>query len=204
LTEPNRFTRYLDAAKGRPPRDTLLLALDNWHKEHGPEAGLAVDLGCGDGRDTAELLRRGWRVLAIDSEPQAIARLEAREDLENRDNLTTLCARMEDAKWPEADLVNSSFALPLVPPQRFPLFWQRLIDSIRVGGRFAGQLYGPHDDWAKNGVTVMTRGALDAFFAAFTFERLDEIDEDGETAPGKRKHWHVFHIVARKEGPDRR
>jgi SAM-dependent methyltransferase len=196
--EPDRFIRYLDAVKGRPPRDTLLLALEKWHAEHGAEAGFAIDLGCGVGRDTAELLRRGWRVLAIDSSPEAIARLEAREDLDNRGNLATLCAPMEDARWNDADLINSSFALPLVPPDRFPPFWQRLIDSIKPGGRFAGQLYGPNDDWARNGITIVTRGALDAFFAAFEFERLDEEDADGETAPGKKKHWHIFHVVARK------
>jgi SAM-dependent methyltransferase len=189
----NRFIRYLDAVKGRPPRDTLLLALDKF-----AEPGFAVDLGCGDGRDTVEMLRRGWRVLAIDSEPEAIRRLEAREDLENRDNLTTLCAKMEDAQWEGVDLVNSSFALPFVPPERFPLFWQRLIGSIREGGRFAGQLFGPNDDWAATGLTIVTRSALDAFFAAFEFERLDEEDVDGTTGPGAKKHWHIFHIVARK------
>ena len=191
--EDNRFVRYLDAVKGRPPRDTLLLALDR-----AVEPGFAVDLGCGAGRDTVELLRRGWRVLAIDSEPEAIRRLEAREDLENRDNLTTLCARMEDARWEAADLVNASFALPFVPPERFPPFWQRLIDSIREGGRFAGQLLGPNDEWAGTGLTIVTRGALDAFFAAFEFEWLDEEDADGSVPGGGKKHWHIFHIVARK------
>ena len=195
-----RFERYYAATAGRPPRDTLLLALERWHAEHGERPGFAVDLGCGDGRDTVELVRRGWRVLAIDSEASAIERLEARDDLADRELLTTRCARMEDATWPEADLVNSSFALPLCPPQRFPALWQRIIESIRVGGRFAGQFYGPHDDWAKTGITIVTRGALDVFFAAFDFERLDEVDEDGETAPGKPKHWHIFHVVARKRG----
>ena len=189
----NKFIRYLDAVKGRPPRDTLLLALDKF-----AEPGFAVDLGCGDGRDTVEMLRRGWHVLAIDSETEAIRRLQAREDLENRENLTTLCAPMEDAKWESADLVNSSFALPFVPPERFPLFWQRLIDSIREGGRFSGHLLGPNDDWAGTGITIVTRSALDAFFAAFEFERLDEEDADGTTGPGASKHWHIFHIVAKK------
>jgi SAM-dependent methyltransferase len=189
----NKFIRYLDATKGRPPRETLLVALDR-----AETPGFAVDLGCGDGRDTVEMLRRGWRVLAIDSEPEAIRRLAAREDLENRENLTTLCAAMEDAKWEAADLVNSSFALPFVAPERFPSFWQRLIDSIREGGRFSGQLFGPNDDWAGTGLTIVTRGALDAFFAAFEFERLDEEDADGTTGPGAKKHWHIFHIVAKK------
>jgi hypothetical protein len=29
-------------------------------------------------------------------------------------------------------------------------------------------------------------------------ERFDEIEENGKTALGEPKHWHVFHIVARK------
>jgi len=193
VSEPDRFTRYYDATKGRPPRDTLLMALD---RAEAP--GFAVDLGCGDGRDTVELLRRGWRVLAIDSEPEGIARLEARTDLENREQLTTLCAKMEDARWPEADLVNSSFALPFCPPERFPILWQRIIESIRTGGRFAGQFFGPRDDWAKTGLTIVTRSALDALFAAFEIERLDEEETDGTAPPGGTKHWHIFHVVARK------
>jgi tellurite methyltransferase len=29
-------------------------------------------------------------------------------------------------------------------------------------------------------------------------EHLQEIDEDGTTAVGDAKHWHLFHVVARK------
>ena len=32
----------------------------------------AVDLGCGSGADTIALLKRRWRVLAIDGEAEAI------------------------------------------------------------------------------------------------------------------------------------
>src|SRR6266540_4136628 len=66
------WTRYYDAA-GEQPRETLLFALERFDAEAGATArGLfAVDLGCGTGRDSAELLRRGWRVLAIDAEAEA-------------------------------------------------------------------------------------------------------------------------------------
>lgn len=38
--------------------------------------GHAIDLGCGGGIETALLLKSGWKVLAIDKEPNAIARVE--------------------------------------------------------------------------------------------------------------------------------
>jgi tellurite methyltransferase len=109
------WTRYYDAA-GEQPRETLLFALERFEAE-ARAAGrelFAVDLGCGSGRDTAELLRRGWRVLAIDAEAEAIERLLARSDLGSAaGRLETQVARFEDAAWPEADLINSSCARTL-------------------------------------------------------------------------------------------
>ena len=55
------WTRYYDAA-GDDPRHTMLDALVRFD-----EPGFAVDLGCGTGRDTFELLRRGWRVLGTNT-----------------------------------------------------------------------------------------------------------------------------------------
>ncbi|HKA27105.1 MAG TPA: class I SAM-dependent methyltransferase, partial [Gaiellaceae bacterium] len=76
--------RYYDAAKGGAPRETLLFALDLFEREGGGgKERLAVDLGCGEGRDTVELLRRGWRVLAIDAEREAIERLRTRPGLDS-------------------------------------------------------------------------------------------------------------------------
>src|SRR5689334_7337592 len=97
---------YYSATADRPPRRTLLGALARFAPSTAPR--VAVDLGCGDGRDTIELLRRGWSVLAIDSEPAAIERLQARPDLPKGASLSCLCERFEDATWPQADLVNAS------------------------------------------------------------------------------------------------
>lgn len=76
------WTAYYSAVVGRPPRDTLLTALACFEAEKSvPNSQFAVDLGCGEGRDTVELLRRGWRVLGIDGENEAIARLLSRTDI---------------------------------------------------------------------------------------------------------------------------
>ena len=49
---------YYAAQAGRPPRPLLHAVLDRWHRA-GDRPGLAINLGCGDGADTFELLRQG-------------------------------------------------------------------------------------------------------------------------------------------------
>lgn len=189
------FAAYYDATAGRPPRRTLLAALERF----GAFAGSAVDLGCGDGRDTVELLCRGWSVRAIDAEADAITRLRGRADLPAGARLETHVARFEAAAWPACDLVNASFALPLCPPESFPALWRKITASLHAGGRFAGQLYGPRDDWAgRDGVTHHDRAAIELLLADLETELCEEEESDVMTPRGKAKHWHIFHIVARR------
>ena len=187
------FSAYYDATAGRPPRRTLLAALERF----GAFAGAAIDLGCGDGRDAVELLRRGWSVLALDAEDDAIARLRARADLPQAARLETRVARFEAAVWPACDLVNASFALPLCQPESFPRLWRKIVASLRPAGRFAGQLYGARDDWVRReGVTHHDRAAVARLLAGFEIELSEEEESDTVTPRGTAKHWHIFHIVA--------
>jgi SAM-dependent methyltransferase len=203
------WSRYY-AAAGDDPRPTLLDALGRFDEEPARDR-FAVDLGCGSGRDTVELLRRGWRVLAIDSQAEALEQLVARVDPSmDAGRLETRIASFEDAAWPTADLVNSSFALPFCSRERFPDVWERIVASLRPGGRFCGQLFGDRDEWASRppdafaglasppAITFHTRAEVDALLRDFEVDYLREIDEDGQTAVGDRKHWHLFHVVARK------
>ncbi|HXY99504.1 MAG TPA: methyltransferase domain-containing protein [Stellaceae bacterium] len=190
------WQEYYERTAGRPPRRTLLLALERFGAGSGRSA---VDLGCGDGRDTVELLRRGWRVLAIDAELAALERLRHRADLPPGAAVETRCQRFEDADWPAADLVNASFSLPLVPPARFPALWAKIAGSLKPGGRFSGQLFGERDGWrGEKAITFLGRAELERLLAGFAVELLEEEESDGPTPYGKPKHWHLFHIVARK------
>ena len=189
---------YYDVARSGTPRTTLLQALDLFDSEP-PGGRFAVDLGCGEGRDTVELLRRGWRVLAIDAEHEAISRLRARPEAARSDLLETEVASFEEAAWPEPALVNASYALPFCPPAAFPAVWAHVVESLPPGGRFCGQLFGDRDEWASDPeLTTHPREEVERLLAPFEAERFDEVEEDGETALGKPKHWHLFHIVARK------
>jgi tellurite methyltransferase len=205
------WTRYFNAAGG-DPRPTLLAALEHFDAEPNDHERLGVDLGCGTGRDTFELLRRGWRVLAIDAQEEAIQRLRrGDEPLVSSDRLETQVADFESARWPTADLVNASYALPFCPPGSFAGLWERITTSLRSGGRFCGQLFGDHDQWASVAktsaaewtppskvMTFLTRDEVDDLLGDYEIEQLIEIDEDGPTATGADKHWHLFHVVARR------
>jgi tellurite methyltransferase len=185
------WARYYNAS-GDEPRETLLAAVEGFDSP-----GLAVDLGCGTGRDTVELLRRGWHVVAIDSEQEAISRLRTKTGDDER--LETQVARYEDAALPSCDLVNASWSLPFCPPDVFGVVWERIVDALHPGGRFCGQLFGDRDEWAtEDDMTFQTREDAEGLLRGFGLERFDELEEHGKTALGTPKHWHVFHIVAKK------
>lgn len=194
------WVTYYEAVAGRPPRETLLQALGRFDAEPlSRSSRFAVDLGCGDGRDTVELLRRGWQVLAIDGEEKALTRLLNRPDVA-RDRLQTQQMRFEALTLPTGvDLINASFCLPFCPPDRFPQMWQTMVEALQVGGRFCGQLFGDRDSWVKfPNRSHHTRPQVEEMLKAFEIEWLDEEEHPGVTAIGEEKYWHIFHIVAIK------
>ena len=197
---------YFDRMAGKPARETLCAALEAFGVGAGADARLAADLGCGDGRDTGELLRQGWRVWAQDSSAEGLARLRARPECaaalaEGR--LEVVQADFADTTPPACDLVNASFALPFCPPGHFAGLWARIDAAVGPGGRFSGQFFGDRDDWAIiEDRTHLPRDAVVRLFDGWVLERLIEEDRASTHAPtspdGAHKHWHVFHVVARK------
>lgn len=191
------WAAYYKQLRDRPPRRTVLAALDRFGEPQGD--ALAIDLGCGDGRDIVEILHRGWRVVAVDAEPEALKQLMAR-GLPDSDRITPIVARMEDVPLPlGVQLVNSSFAMPLCEPERFHDLWTRIAEALPVGGRFSGQWYGKRDSWlGRPGMTFLDRDEALSLLEGFETEMFEEEESDGVTPRGNAKHWHIFHIVARK------
>lgn len=200
---------YFDRVAGGEPRQTLIDALqafdaawaaDATHQPSIHNPPLAIDLGCGEGRDTAELLRRGWAVLAVDSHPDALRRLVSRPDLTHTHRLTMQLRPFESiTNLPPATLINASFALPFCPPEHFAALWQVLRGAILPGGRFAGQIFGDRDSWASvPDRSHFTKKQAQDLFQGLQFEHFNEEEKDGSDASGQHKHWHVFHIVARR------
>lgn len=198
------WTRYYEKVRGNPPRETLLAALDAFEAEgRGPvpdgQRPLAVDLGCGDGRDTVELLRRGWRVFATDGHPEALGRLVARPDIRPGPQLTLGYCLLEAVEVPAARLISFSYSLPFCLPERFGALWGRMRSALEPGGRLAGQLFGDRHTWAKHADrTHHTAGEVGVLLEGLEIEQLETEERDGEDATGRPVHWHLFHVVARR------
>jgi tellurite methyltransferase len=189
---------YFAAVEGKPARDTLLKALLLFEKES-PADRLAIDLGCGSGRDTLELLARGWRVLAIDSSPLAIELLRQKVPNEHLPRLETRVTGFEGLTLPTAQLVNASYALPFCDPPAFPRLWKAICDAIPVGGRFAGQFFGDRDAWVRlKDRTHHTRDQVIELFRDFVLEDFKEIENQETGTNGEVKEWHIFHVVAKR------
>lgn len=199
MSQPD-WTAFYNATSGHQPFQTLVKTMALFAAEPAEAGGrFAIDLGCGAGRDTFALLAGGWQVLAVDRQPEAIRRVLAGVPPDQQAQLETRVAAFETLLLPPADLVNISFSLPFCTPQQFAGFWQQIVAAIRPGGRFAGQFFGPQDSWAGNaGMTFHTREQIEQLLGGFKIEYFKEIEEDGQTAIGDSKHWHVFHVVARK------
>jgi SAM-dependent methyltransferase len=161
---------------------------------------VAVDLGCGDGKEALELLTRGWTVLATDRTPEGIRRLLESVPSAASDRLTTRIASFTDVEFQDADLVYAGLSLPFCKPADFEQVWRNIVVGVRPGGFFVGHLFGTHDTWAGTpDMTFHSRVEVEELLSGFETVTFREQDEDGP-AVGGPKHWHVFHVIARRRG----
>lgn len=210
------WPRFFKAVEGKGARETLLKAIALFEEEAAsaevsrakrppadPKAErFAIDLGCGSGRDTFELLKRGWRVFAVDGHPWGIELLTTKVATELgrlSAGLATAVATMEEFEVPPALLINASYALPFCAPAKFDDLWRRIVRALPPGGRFAGQFFGERDGWAGlPDRSHHTRMQVERLLEAFTIDQLQEVENYETGVTGEVKNWHIFHVVARK------
>lgn len=188
---------YYASQAGRAPRALLQTVLQRWDgAATGHEPREAIDLGCGDGADTVELLRRGWRVLAVDQHAAAIDLLRRSVQPTDRDRLITRVADFTDLTRPGADLIYCGWSLPHCPAAQFMTVWKSILTSLRPGGRFAGQLLATRDDWAADpNSSAFQRVDLDSLLAGLNIEDINEVEDDRSSFDGP-KHWHYYEVIA--------
>lgn len=85
---------FLEATRGAPAHPSLHKAL----ALRDGDPGRALDLGCGAGRDSLQLLAAGWFVIALDRDARALEMLRQQAGCCPSPRLSTLLQPFEDIR----------------------------------------------------------------------------------------------------------
>jgi SAM-dependent methyltransferase len=127
---------YLNYPLDLPGGDELTEALEAFRP-----AGSVLELACGPGTWTSQLLRYATDVTAVDASPEMLAAAAARvSDDRVKFVQADLFTWVPDRRY---DAVFIGFWLSHVPLERFESFWAMVADSLKKDGRvfFADDAY---------------------------------------------------------------
>ena len=173
-----------------------LRALDHFKKK-ALENKTAIDLGCGNGKDTLFLLSEGWNVYAIDASIESMKIMETNIPKTLKENLILACVTFNEVKWRHVQFVNASLSLPFCEEKNFPEVWKNITDSIVSGGIFAGHFFGVNDDWKQ--LFLIEKKDLENLLVDFDILYFGEKEFDKPSLTGPEKHWHIFEVIAKKK-----
>ncbi len=183
---------YYEQTKDAPPSSLLVKAL-----AYVAHAGKAIDIGGGALKDTRYLLAQGFDVTVIDKEEALVEMAK----LVSNDKLHATVSSFIGYPFPEGnfDLASAMFALPFNPPDTFDELFARIKNSLALDGIFCGQFFGVHDEWSLSSkMTFHTKEQVEKLVSDLEVISLEEREYDGKIASGSPKHWHVFHVIAKK------
>ncbi|MBD3896889.1 class I SAM-dependent methyltransferase [Halomonas sp. ML-15] len=167
-----------------------------------PLPKVAVDAGCGAGRDTLHLAESGFTVHAYDRSDAAIARLEEVCHIHLNENVFPRVCSFDRFEYPHSSLISACSSLFFCPPKLFPIAWMKITQSLVLGGVFCGHFMGPNDSWARTergDLTIHTRDELHNIFdRGFKMIDVYEHSSEGMTLAGRKKYWHTYSVVAQK------
>jgi tellurite methyltransferase len=191
---PGVWSSYNATQHDRPPRPLARTLLQH----AGDGAGrLALDLGFGAGVETALLLRRGWRVLAIDGDPAAADSLLTRLPVEDRARLTVRTQAFADVDTlPPVDVVHAAWSLPYAGVHLERL-WELLLSALVPGGWLACDLFGVRATADVEDLARLSDADVDRFVDRLDIVHREVQEADGESY-GRPMHWHVHSVVGRR------
>ena len=188
------WEEYYETTQDAEPHQNVVMFL---RKNRKP--GIAVDLGCGAGRDTVLLLKHGWTVVSYDINNNAQYILE-RITPEERNRFTFVKARHQDAEIPKCDLVVANDSMHYLSKDEFKAVVNKIYDSLNPNGDFIAEFLGNKDDWAKNdpnNAYISLKELKEIMGNRFEFEAFREHEFDKPTLEGEQKHWHTVSVITR-------
>ena len=117
--------KYYNNTENAQPNKTIIYFINKIN----PMPGNAIELGCGAGRDTKYLIKKGWNVLAIDRE-DVENRIKKRLKQEELDRFEFQRQDFENVVLPENNLLVANFSLPFCNKDKFNELWNKVEKSI--------------------------------------------------------------------------
>lgn len=159
----------------------------------------ALDLGCGVGHETLVLLKAGYKVIAIDSQPEAFEYMKLQPNIQQyQGNLKPIISTFEKLDFqaiPQVDLVIASFSLPFMKPQDFNRIWQQVVTKVKPGGYFIGNFFAPDfsffADKFRHSMTFHNKMEAMSLLHGFEIVGFQEVNVPA-TKPGKMNHYYAF------------
>ena len=188
------WEEYYETTQDAEPHQNVVMFL---RKNRKP--GIAVDLGCGAGRDTVLLLKHGWTVVSYDINNNAQYILE-RITPEERSRFTFVKSRHQDAEIPKCDLVVANDSMHYLSKEEFKTLVNKIYDSLNPNGDFIAEFLGNKDDWAKNdpdNAFISLKELREIMGNRFEIEAFREHEVDKPTLEGEQKHWHTVSVITR-------
>lgn len=195
MTTTVDWAGYNANASGRPARRVVSRAMAAARIPASRK--VVLDIGAGGGADALHFARHGWTVHAYDTDDTLAARLVENERMPGQ-----VIFHHEDAgqvqQFPDAGIIYSSNALPMLGPEGFARTWPLLVDALPRGGVAAVDLFGTHDTWhEREDIVTLSSEEIDQLFRGFAVLDREVRDEAGRSWNGK-KHWHVITTLARR------
>lgn len=160
----------------------------------------ALDIGAGSMSDSFYLLKEDFTsVTAVDSSESfgEITKTIKHPHLKIVNN------KIEDFDFSQFkfDLINAQFSLPFIGKSFFGKIWSDIEFSLSEDGIFCGQLFGINDAWNTPDSLLIfhTKKEVESLVSSFETVLVEEVENDGITAAGAKKHWHIFNLILRKK-----
>ena len=188
-------------------------ALEKYRNDTHPPAGEALDLGCGEGRNSLLLARYGYHVHAIDASSQGVQKLEKYARSQGLDNIDCEVAdvRTVELRPNFYDAIVAVTILDHITEEEGKKVAEAMINALKPGGFVFIESFTIHDPAAsaisKENETIsetasfvqhyFVEGELAAWFSRLETVRYEEFmkydDSHGEP------HYHgLARLIARK------
>ncbi|MFT5012749.1 MAG: SAM-dependent methyltransferase [Planctomycetaceae bacterium] len=199
---PSRETQdYYDATANRDVRVDLTEAIELVTKKN-----IAIDCGCGAGRDIEHLRQQGFEVYGFDLESEAVDRCNRRFARDEKVHVTE--ASFSSFEYCPANLIVADASLFYCPPEEFVEVWHKIVSALLPGGVFVGSFLGFRDsmvvgpvqgevDWPI--VSSFDERSLRSNFDQLNIVKWTEHEMDGKKVNGDDNHWHIYAVIAEKK-----